>query len=165
MDHDPGAQYDLHYARPLPPTGLVSPVTSDLPPHPPSFKSVDVKREVEKIRDARKRIRLDPSALNSANLNTPQGVAVRGRALPSICAYTFYDVGEGYVYILINEEPVYSPVNSVPCCEFSPDTSLLAAGFSESYIRLWSLKGEKLKGMRSDFQTSSIRDGWLSCHL
>ncbi|PIL31851.1 transporter [Ganoderma sinense ZZ0214-1] len=141
VDHDPGAQYDLHYARPLPPAGLVSPVISDLPPHPPSFKSVDVKREVEKIRDARKRIRLDPSVLNSANLNTPQGVAVRGRALPSICAYTFYDVGEG-----------------VPCCEFSPDTSLLAAGFSESYIRLWSLKGEKLKGMRSDFQTSSIRD-------
>lgn len=35
----------------------------------------------------------------------------------------------------------------------------MAAGFSESYIRLWSLKGEKLKGMRSDFSSSSIRDG------
>jgi transcription initiation factor TFIID subunit 5 len=35
----------------------------------------------------------------------------------------------------------------------------MAAGFAESYIRLWNLKGEKLKGMRSDFQSSSIRDG------
>lgn len=34
----------------------------------------------------------------------------------------------------------------------------MAAGFSESYIRLFSLKQEKLRGMRSDFQESSIRD-------
>lgn len=38
----------------------------------------------------------------------------------------------------------------------------MAAGFSESYVRLWSLKGEKLKGLRSDFQTSSIGGGWYS---
>lgn len=36
---------------------------------------------------------------------------------------------------------------------------MMAAGFAESYIRLWSLKGEKLRGMRSDFQPSSIKDG------
>ena len=35
----------------------------------------------------------------------------------------------------------------------------MAAGFGESYIRLWSLKGEKLRGMRSDFTPSSIKDG------
>jgi len=52
---------------------------------------------------------------------------------------------------------------SVPCSTFSPDISLMAAGFAESYIRIWSLKGEKLKGLRSDFQASSIRDcGLLS---
>lgn len=49
-------------------------------------------------------------------------------------------------------------VYSAPCCTFSPDTSLMAAGFAESYIRIWSLKGEKLRGLRSDFQSSSIRD-------
>ena len=54
VDHDPGAQYDLHFARPAPPPGLVSPAISDLPPHPPSFKTVDVKREVEKVRAATK---------------------------------------------------------------------------------------------------------------
>ena len=48
---------------------------------------------------------------------------------------------------------------SSPCCSFSPDTSLMAAGFAESYIRLWSLKGEKLKGMRSDFSSSIVKDG------
>lgn len=37
----------------------------------------------------------------------------------------------------------------------------MAAGFSESYIRLWSLKGERLRGMRSDFQPSSVKDGTL----
>jgi hypothetical protein len=39
---------------------------------------------------------------------------------------------------------------------------LIAAGFSESYIRLWSLKGEKLRGLRSDFQANQIKDRrWL----
>ena len=48
---------------------------------------------------------------------------------------------------------------SVPCTTFSLDSSLMAAGFSESYIRLWNLKGEKLRGMRSDFDANSIKDG------
>jgi transcription initiation factor TFIID subunit 5 len=39
----------------------------------------------------------------------------------------------------------------------------MAAGFAESYIRLWSLKGEKLKGFRSDFQSSGIKDCQLNC--
>jgi transcription initiation factor TFIID subunit 5 len=52
--------------------------------------------------------------------------------------------------------------HSAPCCTFSQDTSLMAAGFSESYIRLWSLKGEKLTGYRSDFQSSAVKDGKLT---
>ena len=34
----------------------------------------------------------------------------------------------------------------------------MAAGFAESYIRLWSLKKEKLKGLRSDFSVNNITD-------
>lgn len=34
----------------------------------------------------------------------------------------------------------------------------MAAGFEESYIRLWSLKGESLNSMKSDFQPNNIRD-------
>lgn len=97
VDRDPNAQYDLQYARPAPPPGVISPSLTDLPPHPPTFRTVDVKREVEKVRDARKRIRLEPSVLNNVNPNTPQGAIARARALPSICAYTLHDVGEGYV--------------------------------------------------------------------
>ncbi|KAG1749922.1 TFIID and SAGA subunit [Suillus paluster] len=141
LDRDPNAQYDLQFLRPPVITGVVSPTESDMLPHPQSFKTVDVQREVEKVRDARKRIRLEPSALSSVDLNSVQGGAVRARGLPSICAYTLHDVGEG-----------------APCCTFSPDMTLMAAGFSESYIRLWSLKNEKLKGLRNDFSLSSIKD-------
>lgn len=35
----------------------------------------------------------------------------------------------------------------------------MAAGFSESYIRLWNLKGGKLPGLRSDFDSDEITDG------
>lgn len=53
-------------------------------------------------------------------------------------------------------------VSRSPCCTFSADTSLFAAGFAESYIRIWNLKGEKLKGLRSDFQSSAIKDSQCS---
>lgn len=97
IDRDPNAQYDA-YARPTTMPGMVSPTTAELLPHPPSFRTIDVKREVEKVRDARKRIRLEPSALTSSTTLT-QSAAARARALPSICAYTLHDVGEGYVIV------------------------------------------------------------------
>ncbi|EIW86788.1 TFIID and SAGA subunit [Coniophora puteana RWD-64-598 SS2] len=140
LDRDPGAQYDT-YSRLTAPQGLVSPAVADLPPLPPSFKTVDVQREVERVRDHRKRIRLEPSSLNSVDLNSAAGTAARARGLPSICAYTLHDVGEGS-----------------PCSTFSPDISLMAAGFAESHIRLWSLKGEKLKALKNDLSPNSIRD-------
>ncbi|KAF8905507.1 TFIID and SAGA subunit [Gymnopilus junonius] len=140
VDRDPSVQYDLSLSRVVP-QGLIAPTETDLLPRPPSFKTIDVEREVNSVRDARKRIRLDPSALANIDPNSSQANALRARALPSICAYTLHDVAEG-----------------APCCTFSPDTSLMAAGFAESYIRLWSLKGEKLRGLRSDFTSSSVKD-------
>lgn len=94
-DRDPAAQYDVNYIRPAIAPGVIAPTTQDLLPHPPFYKTVDVNREVEKVKDARKRIRLEPSALHAANSNSTQ---VRSRALPSICAYTLHDVGEGCVF-------------------------------------------------------------------
>jgi transcription initiation factor TFIID subunit 5 len=91
IERDPSAQYEL---RPVV-QGVVMPSESDLPPLPPTFKTIDINREVEKVRDARKRIRLDPSALSSVDLNLSQSGAARARALPSICAYTLHDAGEG----------------------------------------------------------------------
>ncbi len=96
MDRDPTAQYDNQLVRPTTVAGIVSPTTADLLPYPPAFKTVDVRREVEKVRDARKRIRLDPSALSVADGNTPQSATARQLSLPSICAYTLHDVHEGF---------------------------------------------------------------------
>ncbi|KAG0270202.1 Transcription initiation factor TFIID subunit 5 [Actinomortierella ambigua] len=62
-------------------------------------------------------------------------------ALPSICAYTFHNTND-----------------NMNCVAVSQDTTFMAAGFSESYVRLWSLKGEKLRGMRSNFNPATIND-------
>jgi transcription initiation factor TFIID subunit 5 len=95
VDRDPNA-YDVQSTRQAMP-GVISPTESDLLPHPPTFRTIDVEREANHVRDARKRIRLEPSLLANADLNSAQGAAFRARALPSICAYTLHDVPEGYV--------------------------------------------------------------------
>lgn len=57
------------------------------------------------------------------------------------------------------------PHNSLVTTTFSEDSTLMAAGFSESYIRLWNLKGGKLQGMRTDFDSDEIHDGTSFLHL
>jgi transcription initiation factor TFIID subunit 5 len=99
VDRDPTSQYDFQFLRPAPLPGMTAPEESDLLPHPPTFKTIDVQREVERVRDARKRIRLEPSGLNNVDLNSPQAGPSRMRALPSVCGYTLHDVPEGYVFI------------------------------------------------------------------
>ncbi|KAF5355842.1 hypothetical protein D9756_004128 [Leucocoprinus leucothites] len=141
VDRDPNVHLDLQLLRPQPFAGVTAPTETDMLPLPPAFKTLDVEREVNMIRDARKRIRLDPSALSGVDPNSPQAATLKARALPSICAYTLHDVAEG-----------------APCCTFSMDTSLMAVGFAESYIRLWNLKGEKLRALRNDFSTTNIKD-------
>lgn len=84
--------------------GLAPPLMTDILPQAASFRSVDVKREVERVRDARKRIKLDPSILQDTLQNAEtngysQTAATATKApfaaLPSICAYTFYDALDG----------------------------------------------------------------------
>ena len=100
VDTDPGAQYDASNIRPSI-QGVISPAEADLPPLPPTFKAIDVSREVQKVRDARKRIRLEPSALTNGDVDSPHNAALRARALPSVCAYTLHDAGEGYVCLRV----------------------------------------------------------------
>lgn len=183
--------------------GLLQPTYADLPPQPPVFRTVDIQREVARMRDARKALRFDlslrgagPSASvatavsssssssSSAGANGSGGASVAGgssgagangnagsssspapaflsgvrdatfnglgaegakaaqtAALPSICAYTFHDADDG-----------------LTSCRFSPDLSLVAAGFEESFVQVWSTKGESLRGLRSDFKLSEVRD-------
>ncbi|KDN43214.1 WD40 repeat-like protein [Tilletiaria anomala UBC 951] len=136
--------------------GLLAPVLADLAPQPPTYRTVDVNREVARILDARKALRFD-LALESGvvgqgflsgvrdptfNGRGEEGAkAARAAAMPSVCAYTYHDADDG-----------------LTCSVFSHDTSMMAAGFEESYVQVWSLKGETLRGLRSDFDLSEVRD-------
>ncbi|KAK9457376.1 WD40-repeat-containing domain protein [Dipodascopsis uninucleata] len=51
-------------------------------------------------------------------------------SLPSVCMYTFHNTYDG-----------------LNCLDFSEDSTLVAGGFEDSYIKLWSLKGEKLQSV------------------
>lgn len=54
---------------------------------------------------------------------------------------------------------VVSAPSRLTSSTFSQDSTLMAAGFEESYVQVWSLKGEKLNGLRSDFDLTEVRDG------
>jgi len=95
LDRDITAQYDVPYSKPLIAPGLTAPTEAELLPRPPTFRAIDVEREVNIVRDARKRIRLDPSTLAGVDPNSSQATTLRSKALPSICAYTLHDVSEG----------------------------------------------------------------------
>ncbi|GAA5973839.1 hypothetical protein JCM11641_003185 [Rhodosporidiobolus odoratus] len=145
---------------------LIVPFPADLPPYPATFRTLDVQREVELVREARKRIKLGAEAFKpegalirpgaggsgeggavgavgaaflSANgagaggKGSKEEDARRGVGRPSVCLFTVHDAGD-----------------SITTSLFSADSSLMACGFSESYIRLWSLSGKGLKALRVD---------------
>lgn len=129
------------------PSDLLGPTLADLPPQPSMFRTVDLLREVERVRDARKCLRIDPKLApepaTAGDAKPPsewEGVP-RTVGLPSVCMYTYYDAEDG-----------------LTCSAFSSDLTLMAAGFEESYVQLWSLKGEALRPLQSDFNLSDVRD-------
>jgi transcription initiation factor TFIID subunit 5 len=100
VDRELSTSYDFNYnIQPTVP-GTVAPTTTELLPHPPTFKTLDVRREVERVRDERKRIRLEPSTLTAVGVNSPAAATYRASALPSVCVYTLHDVPEGYEFTL-----------------------------------------------------------------
>ncbi|KAK7580412.1 hypothetical protein V9T40_001041 [Parthenolecanium corni] len=66
-------------------------------------------------------------------------VTLSAETLPSICCYT-----------LLNT------YYSVSCTEISEDASMLAVGFADSRIKVWSLVPQKLKAMKSAEQLQDI---------
>ena len=38
------------------------------------------------------------------------------------------------------------------------DATLVAGGFSESFIKIWSLKGEKLRGLKNTVNPAHVND-------
>ncbi|WFD32322.1 Transcription initiation factor TFIID subunit 5 [Malassezia sp. CBS 17886] len=133
--------------QPAASAGLQAPTLSDLPPQPTQYRTVDLLREVERVRDARKCLRLDPSLpREAASSDAAKGAGgwpgvPRTAGLPSVCMYTYYDAEDG-----------------LTCSKMSEDLTLMAAGFEESYVQVWSLKGEPLRELESNFSLSAIRD-------
>ncbi|KAJ1759791.1 Transcription initiation factor TFIID subunit 5 [Coemansia sp. RSA 1752] len=66
-------------------------------------------------------------------------VALSPAALPSVCMYTLHNTD-----------------NTMNCATVSEDLSLMAGGFSESYVKIWSLKREPLRGFQSNFVPNSV---------
>ena len=71
-----------------------------------------------------------------AGLNAAQQM---GSVLPSVCMYTFLNSRD-----------------RVNCIDISNDSTLVCAGFSESFIRCWSLTGEYLKGLKRGMELSQF---------
>ena len=80
--------------------GQIMPRLDDGLPYTVAFKTVDVKREVEKVRESRKRIRLGPEAFTDTNQSGgPVDVASLRQgfaAKPSVCMFTLHDAGDLY---------------------------------------------------------------------
>ncbi|GAA5977148.1 hypothetical protein JCM5350_003236 [Sporobolomyces pararoseus] len=142
-------------------SSLLAPFPSDLPPYPNSIRTIDVQREVELVREARKRIRLGAEAyyppeqqISTTGTGGQLGAGLigngtagadkkedRGKKVgkPSVCLFTIHDAGD-----------------SLSTASFSEDSSIMAAGFGESYIRLWSLTGKGLKQLRTDLKGDEV---------
>lgn len=86
----------------------------DILPLPPKT-SLDIKLEIQKVKESRDAIRLD-------NLQV---------SLPTVCMYTFHNTNGGMTSL-----------------EFSDDSRLVAAGFQDSFIKIWSLDGSSLVNPR-----------------
>ena len=98
----------------------------DALPYPP-YKTVDVLTEVENIKDARKRIALGA------------GDGTASPALPSVCMYTFHNTHD-----------------ELHCVDVASDSSMLVAGFGQSYVKAWALK-DKSRGQELPFERSTKR--------
>jgi len=68
---------------------------------------------------------------------------------------------KGKLFHAQRSKRIDNPFGRVSSATFSADSTLVAAGFTESYIRLWSTKGDKLRALRSDFDMSEVKDRML----
>lgn len=93
----------------------------------PSSTARDVAMEVQKMRENRDRFRIE-----GRTGGVGPGV--------SVCMFTFHNT-----------------FDSINCLDFSGDNELVAAGTSESYIRIWSLDGKAIQTDSNDTPSASHR--------
>ncbi|EPS43980.1 hypothetical protein H072_2075 [Dactylellina haptotyla CBS 200.50] len=101
-----------------------TPMRDDIPL--PPYKQTDIDSEIKAVKDYRDRFRLSTITLQAKTQAGTEGPPMTG-ALPSVLTYTFHNTND-----------------NVHRIAFSDDTTLCATSHAESYIRIWSLKGEKL---------------------
>ncbi|KAI8447009.1 WD40-repeat-containing domain protein [Phakopsora pachyrhizi] len=116
----------------------IIPLATDLLPYPSNFKTLDLNREVELMREARKRISLGPEAFLEKK-------TLKNVWKPSVCAFTIHDSGK-----------------TMTAARFSEDVSILGAGFSDSYIKLWNLKGDPFEPIREDGMAETLANSSIS---
>ncbi|KAJ3017603.1 UNVERIFIED_CONTAM: Transcription initiation factor TFIID subunit 5, partial [Siphonaria sp. JEL0065] len=95
----------------------------------------DVPQPPPKFSDVRKEV----GALKEARLSL--GKAVVSVTAPSICCYTFHNAYDG-----------------LTCITSSADNALVMAGFADSILKVWSLKGEKLRAVTQNSAKELIRE-------
>ena len=93
----------------------------------PTPTARDVAMEVQKIRENRDRFKID-----ARTGGIGPGV--------SVCMFTFHN-----------------SFDSITCLDFSGDNTLVAAGTSESYIRVWTMDGKAIPSMEDTHPSNSRR--------
>ncbi|VEU23701.1 DEKNAAC104892 [Brettanomyces naardenensis] len=62
--------------------------------------------------------------------------------LPSVCMYTFHNTN-----------------NDMTCAEFNDDSTMIASGFQDSFIKLWSIDGSPLRSVLKHDELNETVDG------
>ncbi|KAF3937222.1 Xenin [Dactylella cylindrospora] len=104
-----------------------TPMRDDVPL--PPYKQTDIDAEVRSVKEYRDRYRLTTISATAKQTPGLEGPTMTG-ALPSVLTYTFHNTNDNMHRVA-----------------FSQDSTLCAGSFAESYIRVWSLKGEKLQSV------------------
>jgi transcription initiation factor TFIID subunit 5 len=73
--------------------------------------------------------------------DTRHRIPLGSSQLPSICCYTFYNTNDG--------------LNDI---SFSPDSTLMSCGYSDSYIEVCCLTSRKLRGLKSSVEIGTLNN-------
>ncbi|KAK6503512.1 Transcription initiation factor TFIID subunit 5 [Arthrobotrys musiformis] len=104
-----------------------TPMREDIPL--PAYKQADIDAEVRAVKDYREKLSLENISGQARAQQGVEGPPMAG-ALPSVLTYTFHNTSGGIHRVV-----------------FSQDTDLCATSHAESFVQIWSLKGQKLYSM------------------
>ncbi|KAK6536977.1 Transcription initiation factor TFIID subunit 5 [Arthrobotrys megalospora] len=95
----------------------------------PAYKQTDIDAEIKAVKDFRDKFSLAHISTLAKTQQGVEGPPMAG-ALPSVLTYTFHNTNDNMHRVT-----------------FSEDTTLCATSHAESYVKIWSLAGDKLWSM------------------